>query len=201
MMTEDNVLIHHGIKGQKWGVRRFQNEDGSLTNAGKKRYSFKERLDISSEYTKEQNRLRTKYLDESAEFKKYSKLAADFEDECLNKYGFRPGEDGQIWEIYDDDGYEVEYDREPKTRIEKEAVDRYLEFSDKACEAAKIPNQRAQSEAKKYIEDKYGDRVLSQITRDNNAIVGAAVVASLAMTALPFVLVGAGVHGLKKLVK
>lgn len=28
-------LQHHGIKGQKWGVRRFQNADGSLTTAGK----------------------------------------------------------------------------------------------------------------------------------------------------------------------
>ena len=33
----DNELYHHGIKGQKWGVRRFQNKDGSLTLAGKKR--------------------------------------------------------------------------------------------------------------------------------------------------------------------
>jgi len=31
-------LAHHGVKGQKWGVRRFQNKDGSLTAAGKKRY-------------------------------------------------------------------------------------------------------------------------------------------------------------------
>lgn len=30
-------LYHHGIKGQKWGVRRFQNSDGSYTSAGKKR--------------------------------------------------------------------------------------------------------------------------------------------------------------------
>ena len=34
----DNVLEHHGILGQKWGVRRFENEDGSLTSAGKARY-------------------------------------------------------------------------------------------------------------------------------------------------------------------
>lgn len=31
-------LAHHGIKGQRWGVRRFQNEDGSLTAAGRKKY-------------------------------------------------------------------------------------------------------------------------------------------------------------------
>ena len=32
-------LSHHGILGQKWGVRRFQNSDGSLTNEGRRRYS------------------------------------------------------------------------------------------------------------------------------------------------------------------
>lgn len=37
----DEPLAHHGIKGQKWGVRRFQNPDGSLTSLGKKRYAGK----------------------------------------------------------------------------------------------------------------------------------------------------------------
>lgn len=37
----NTYLKHHGVKGQKWGVRRYQNEDGSLTRAGKQ----KEKLD------------------------------------------------------------------------------------------------------------------------------------------------------------
>lgn len=56
ILTLSDELYHHGIKGQKWGVRRFQNKDGSLTNAGKKRYYvendhgvvFKEKQDGSS---------------------------------------------------------------------------------------------------------------------------------------------------------
>lgn len=40
-MGEHFYLAHHGIKGMKWGVRRFQNEDGSLTGAGKQRYKIR----------------------------------------------------------------------------------------------------------------------------------------------------------------
>ena len=50
-------LQHHGIKGQKWGVRRFQNEDGSLTDAGRKRYDddgikSKHRINLEDKYIK-----------------------------------------------------------------------------------------------------------------------------------------------------
>lgn len=36
--TRQGELYHHGIKGQRWGIRRFQNKDGSLTPAGRRRY-------------------------------------------------------------------------------------------------------------------------------------------------------------------
>lgn len=39
MQTYKNELYHWGIKGMKWGVRRYQNKDGTLTAAGKKHYN------------------------------------------------------------------------------------------------------------------------------------------------------------------
>lgn len=37
-MYYNDQIWHWGVKGMKWGVRRYQNADGSLTEAGKKRY-------------------------------------------------------------------------------------------------------------------------------------------------------------------
>ena len=36
----NDYLMHHGVKGQKWGIRRYQNPDGSLTPEGLKRYGY-----------------------------------------------------------------------------------------------------------------------------------------------------------------
>lgn len=36
----DDSLMHFGVQGQKWGVRRYQNADGSLTDAGRKHYGY-----------------------------------------------------------------------------------------------------------------------------------------------------------------
>lgn len=51
-----DYIAHHGIKGQKWGVRRFQNPDGTLTPRGKKRY--KKSIDYISDIKKGNNAVR-----------------------------------------------------------------------------------------------------------------------------------------------
>lgn len=53
MNDVQNFLAHHGILGQKWGIRRFQNKDGSLTTAGKKRYPSKPEIVNSKSKTHE----------------------------------------------------------------------------------------------------------------------------------------------------
>lgn len=62
-----DYLAHHGIKGQKWGVRRFQNPDGSLTEAGKKRqakedaWRTKKAAKLTSAYNRQTERAEQRY--------------------------------------------------------------------------------------------------------------------------------------------
>lgn len=86
-----NELYHHGILGQRWGVRRFQNKDGSRTPEGKRRYSktvsdadkqnYLKKNNLNREYNKAViNNSKTKLIkdtvDQSAnlirQFKQYS---------------------------------------------------------------------------------------------------------------------------------
>lgn len=45
-MIYESDLIHHGVKGMKWGVRRYQNPDGSYTKLGKKKYNLSGDQDV-----------------------------------------------------------------------------------------------------------------------------------------------------------
>lgn len=57
-MTEEEFLEHHGILGMKWGIRRFQNPDGSLTEEGRRRYGDILTKDQMNNYVRSYN-LRT----------------------------------------------------------------------------------------------------------------------------------------------
>ena len=82
-----DYLIHHGILGQKWGVRRYQNEDGSLTSAGRKRYL--DRLDSFSNIKEGRKREKAEkqYRKIDNKIRLDKKVAADKEfSDSLNRF-------------------------------------------------------------------------------------------------------------------
>ena len=70
-LFSEAYLEHHGILGMKWGVRRFQNKDGSLTPAGKKRK-------VSNENKREETRKAVR--DYSKKYNKASKASDDADE-------------------------------------------------------------------------------------------------------------------------
>lgn len=80
---DSSFLVHHGVKGQKWGVRRYQNPNGTLTETGKKRQEKRMRSDKETTIVKGSKLYRVSGSNKSdaGEGKIYvntSKKAADF---------------------------------------------------------------------------------------------------------------------------
>jgi hypothetical protein len=95
-------LVHSGIKGQKWGVRRFQNEDGTLTEEGKRRYGYYDREDG----TKDMNRLQK---DAANDAKEYARAKAYYGEGAGNR---RKQIRNLISERMKDPDYQKEFERQ-----------------------------------------------------------------------------------------
>ena len=85
---ESTYLVHHGIKGQKWGVRRYQNEDGTLTTLGKLRggkearkanRTLKKAIADDKKYSKEWRKERDSATKRAIKDTKYKDVVAEME--------------------------------------------------------------------------------------------------------------------------
>ena len=126
-------LQHHGIKGQKWGVRRFQNTDGSLTAEGKKRYSvsdYQQALDKTKTAGKIVNEAKTlnntvKKLNDPAAERRIRKSAAEMSDIELQK---------RVQRLNMEDNY-------TRMMLHRENLERGRTFVDKALDVSAIAVQ------------------------------------------------------------
>lgn len=86
---QEEIIYHHGVKGQKWGVRRYQNEDGSLTPAGKKRYA--EDADSEVKESRKQDVKNRRTLSVSELEAKIKRLKLERELKSLTEEDISPG--------------------------------------------------------------------------------------------------------------
>ena len=135
----NNNLYHYGIKGQKWGVRRFQNKDGSLTAKGKKRYNDdeydeererleqevaarrgvkyvrktkKEREAEDAENERQENERRSK---EDAAYKRTEDKMKEIDKKLQAKYDFNSSDNvDKYYKEYDEEWFKILYEERKK---------------------------------------------------------------------------------------
>lgn len=138
MNNYNDELYHHGIKNQKWGVRRFQNEDGSLTPEGRKRYGVKE-------YKAEREKLRTEGENRSKAAKRIAEVNNEM-DRLRKNYNFD----------YDDGGG-------GRTEADKEAGRKYARLQSELDDLEIDKYNAGVTYANRVLESKYGKQKIAEL--------------------------------------
>lgn len=153
MWQYNNELYHHGVKGQRWGVRRYQNPDGSLTEEGKKRYGIREERVRKNEdkISKEKNRIAT--------------LEREYAD--LKRHGTKST-------IFSRDVHETDY-YDPVTGdiVEGKKAWEYVDQPDEVFTSKKEALEYAKRDALSSID--IGKDTIAALERENNILMSAPI--------------------------
>ena len=140
-----NELKHYGVLGMKWGVRRYQNPDGALTSAGKKRYAAKDTDSIVTKKVKKDLSQMT-----SKEFRKKYQVTNTRYMKRVDRYG---------------DPYMNSPLAKLGKRMEAEAKKNAERYINKAEKNKNKRNKQTEARVKELIE-KYGDKYTITQTKD-----------------------------------
>lgn len=90
MDNHKEMLMHYGIKGQKWGIRRYQNEDGTRTAAGKKREQYNSNHE---DYDKAHTTKSVKTMSDAELRNRLNRLQMEKQYKQLSSTGVKRGKD------------------------------------------------------------------------------------------------------------
>lgn len=175
-----NELYHFGVPGMKWGVRRYQNADGSLTSAGKKRYGHLQKSNDKHEYIKKgsNSERRTYEKITNARGQNVKKLASKAANEIENTKEYKDWQDvlskrgkinqnGQRTLSYFDKEYSLDElletmmsDSNIQSAYEAKTKEILDNYKDRAIDASLLDaGYKATKEGREYVHylmDKYG---------------------------------------------
>ena len=150
MVVYSDELCHYGIRGMRWGIRRYQNSDGSLTTAGRNRYSTGKHRSIFTR-KKTTSKVKTK----PAEEKPKQKSVSEMSDAELNAFLNRKRLEQQYYQLM-------------ATPQKKSAVTKGKEMVEKALEnaAQDTLTQIAKYAMAKNVNKVLGDNVVNAKVTD-----------------------------------
>lgn len=179
-----NELYHHGIKGMKWGVRRFQNEDGSLTSAGERRYGSGEQHGSISDRLKgglsSLKKKRIEKKERNARVREVQKARNDLTEKYNSKHKLteeieKNKKEKEAYREFAEDSDHF-WDDDPDVKSYYKSMADEHQGREKALR--EIRDREVKAKVEKQLLKKYGQERLDEVRKSENFEAGAALAAT-----------------------